>query len=89
MLKACGQLVETLSTRCAQSIELSEQSTAGPKYLTSQVFFMRSLFAGPAKFNITYAQTKSTIFNQLIYCLSSVSPALTITTKLKLIKELT
>ena len=43
MLKLCGQAVERAGTTSRQAQILCPQSTGWVKYLTSQVFFVRSL----------------------------------------------
>jgi len=74
MPRACGQIVDGLRTGCVKSPELSAQSTAGPKYLTSQVFFMRSLCAILAEFRTVFSQSKTLDFCLLLHPLSTVSP---------------
>lgn len=44
MLKACEQAVEKLCIKLCKAAGLYTQSTVRAKYLTSQVFFMRSLY---------------------------------------------
>ena len=65
MLKACEQAVDKAGTSLVKLAGLYPLYTAGAKYLTSQVFFVRSLCTQLEQLMSAYRQPKAGIYNLL------------------------
>ncbi len=85
MLKACASIVEKSGKSLGKVWRLCASSTGGPKYLTSQVFFVPKFYKFFEQDMGTFEQPGSSIFNLLgtnLYPLSTLPIDTT-----KLIKE--
>lgn len=65
MLRAGDKAVNKLVTSFAQLLNLCTVCTGGAKYLTSQVFFVRSLCTRISLLSTAYTHGKSSILNLL------------------------
>jgi len=75
MRKACEQTVDKLGINLWATAGLCPESTASPKYLTSQVFFIRGLCTKIEQLMSAYKQLRSSIFNLLALKLYPLSTA--------------
>jgi hypothetical protein len=80
MLKGCAKAVDGSWKSLCKAGSLYPQSTALAKYLTSQVFFVRSFCTANEQVLGFFAQAKSAIFNLLSIGLSPLCTTPTITT---------
>jgi len=85
MPRGCGQAVEKLCKSLCKSVGLFTSSTAAIKYLTSQVFFVRSLYTWFEQVVWAYGQVVLSIFKVISGDLSPLCTLPMNTTKL--IKE--
>jgi hypothetical protein len=65
MLKACEQTGDKSSTSLVQHSELCTKAAGYTKYLTAQVFFVRSLCTGLEQLKGAYEQLFLGVFNPL------------------------
>lgn len=80
MPNACVKAVASHGKSLEKLVEIYSLSTELPKYLTSQVFFTRRLYAVNEQVLSSFNQVKMAIFNLLESSLSPLCTAPTITT---------